>query len=127
MKKKLLYYSLVYLAIILAFAIYFASNLTVYVRYKGDEFIYSLYFLLLITYIFYLILYFTVFDKSLLLFILLLLSPLLISVVAFFVGFIIMMLFFQGTPAETIYIYCFTYGYISVGAIVFWLYLKGDL
>src|ERR1700722_7493491 len=111
MKKRLFYSSIVYLSIILAFEIYFASNLTVYVHYKGDEFFYSLYFLLLITYIFYLFLYFAVFDKSLLHFILFLLSPLLISVIALFVGFIIMTLFFQGTPAETIYIYSFTYGY----------------
>ena len=127
MRRKLFWFSLIYLVIILTFAILFVSNLTRFVHAKGDEFFYSLYFLLGATYTFYIILYFTLLSKSWLLVILVVFSPLLIATAAFFIGFVIMALFFRGTPAEIIYIYSFSYGYLSIGAVVYWLYLKGDL
>jgi hypothetical protein len=127
LKKKLLYYSITYVIVVFVFAIYFAFNLTSYVHLKGDEFIYSLYFMVSTTYLFYIILYFRVLEKSWMLFLLLLFMPLLISVVAFILGFVTMAFFFRGTPVQIVYIYSITYAYLSIGAIVYWLYLKGDL
>jgi hypothetical protein len=127
MKKKITYYSLIYLALALAFAIYFASNWTTYGRYKGDEFFYSVYFMLALTYVFYIVLFLALLEKKLFLLVLILVSPLVIAIVSFFLGLILMALFFRGTPVQIIYIYSITYSYLAVGAIVYWLYLNGEL
>jgi hypothetical protein len=123
MKRRLIYSSIVYLVVVLAFAILFASNFTVYVQYKGDEFFFTLYFLLAVTYVFYFALYFSILKRGLILFIFL---PLIVSIISFFLGFI-MMFFFGGTPVNIIYIYSITYSYVAVGALVYWFYLRGDL
>ena len=124
MTRRLIYCSVLYLAIVLAFAFIFASNFHVIVQYKGDEFSYSLYFLLAITYIFYFTLYFLILKRGLVLFIFL---PLIVAIISFILGWYIMMFFFRGTPVQIIYIYTITYSYLAVGALVFWLYLRGKI
>ena len=124
MKRPLIYSSVIYLMVVLAFAILFASNFTAFVHYKGDEFFYCLYFLLVVTYIFYFALYFLILKRGLILFIFL---PLIVSIISFILGWIFMMFFFRGTPIHIIYIYSITYGYLAVGALVYWLYLRGDV
>jgi hypothetical protein len=113
--------------VVLAFAILFASNFTVFVHVKGDDFFYTLYFMVAATYIFYFTLYFTIFKKGIVFSLLLLFLPLVISIFSFFLGIVVMLLFFRGTPVQDIYIYSITYSYLAVGALVYWLYLKGEI
>jgi hypothetical protein len=127
MKKRVVYLSLIYLVIALAFAIILATNLTRYVHYKGDEFFYCLYFLLGLTYVYYFTLFIGAVRKGIFLFFLILFMPLIIAVVAFILGLILMALLFKGTPVQEVYIYSIVFSYLSVGAVVYWVYLKGNL
>jgi len=124
MKRRLIYSSVIYLVVVLAFAILFASNFSVFVHYKGDELFNTLYFLLFVTYIFYFAVYFLILKRGLILFIFL---PLIVSIISYILGWIIMIFFFGGTPVQIIYIYSITYSYLAVGALVYWLYLKGEI
>ena len=127
MKKKVKYFSIIYLVIAFVFAVILATNLTKYVHSKGDEFFYCLYFLLGLTYVYYFTLYFTAVQKSIYLFFLMLFMPFIIAITAFILGLILMALLFRGIPLQEVYIYSIVFSYLSVGAVVYWFYLNGDL
>lgn len=124
MNKKFIYISVVYILVVLAFAVYFATNLFKFVHIKGDEFSYCVEVLLIFTYTFYTILYFAVFKKGM---IFLLLAPIGLVVVSVILGFLEAMVLKLGlTPVQIVYVYSITYSYLAIGAVVYWRYLAGD-
>lgn len=125
MIKKLIFSAIIYLTIIIAFAILFSMNLAAFVHIKGDEFFYTMYFLIGLTYIFSVYWYFGIFKKSFLLFIL---FPLVNSLVSVIGGFMILYLFsIGGTPTQIIYIYSLTYSSITTLALgIFYKRIKNN-
>ena len=123
--RRLIYCSVAYLMVVLAFAVLFAANFTSHVHDEAEVFFPSLYFLVAVTYAFYFTLFFSIFKRGLVLFIFL---PLIVAIISFFIGLVIIAIFSGGgTPVQIIYIYSITYSYLAVGALVYWLYLRGEL
>lgn len=120
MKARLLIiYSIVYGLTLVGFCIYWATNFTRHTTYKGDEFFMLAQFLLLLTYLFFLTVQFTVKRIN---FLVALLIPLLTSIVAFCVGLLILMFTnLSGIPTHYILIYGLLYGLITLIAVYrFW-------
>jgi hypothetical protein len=116
MIKKLILSAIIYLSIVIAFAFLFSKNLVAFVHIKGDEFFYTMYFLVGLTYLFCTYWYFGVFKKSLLFFILFPVINILVSVIG---GFIIFNMFsIDGTPTQIIYILSLTYSSIAILALL---------
>jgi hypothetical protein len=113
MIKKLILSAIIYLSIVIAFAILFSKNVVAFVHIKGDEFFYTMYFLVGLTYVFCTYWYFGVFKKSLLFFILFPVVNVLVSVIG---GFIIFfdMFSIDGTSTQIIYILSLIYSSIAI-------------
>jgi len=105
MKKNLLILiSLLYLAIVACFALYWANNFQKYVHFKGDEFWLCIEFIVPFTYALFLLAQFTVRRAN---FIILLFLPAIIAIASIFLGFFILVVrSMDGTPAQNIYLYC---------------------
>jgi len=120
MKVRLfIIYSIIYGLTVVGFSIYWAINFTRYTTYKGDEFFMLVGFLLVLTYLFYLTIQFTVKRIN---FLLALLIPVMTCVVAFCIGiFILMVTRLSGIPRQYILIYGLAYGLIILLATYkFW-------
>ena len=117
--RLLIIYSIIYFLTVACFSIYWATNFTRYTTYKGDEFFMLAEFLLVLTYLFYLTIQFTVKRIN---FLLALLIPVMTCVVAFCIGiFILMLTQLSGIPKQYILIYGLVYGLITLlAAYRFW-------
>ena len=104
---------------VVSFCIYWATNFTKYTTYKGDEFFMLAELLLVLTYLFYLTIQFTVKRIN---FLLPLLIPVVTCVVAFCIGiFILILAQLSGIPRQYILIYGLVYGLITLLATyIFW-------
>ena len=117
--RLLIIYSIIYGLTVAGFCIYWATNFTRYTTYKGDEFFMLVEFLLVLTYLFYLTIQFTV---KRIYFLLALLIPIMTCVVAFCIGiFILMLTQLSGIPKQYILIYGSVYGLITfLATYKFW-------
>ncbi|AYL97300.1 hypothetical protein [Mucilaginibacter celer] len=115
-KNKLIPIAIVYSALMLSFALFWGSNYSHIVHYKGDEIGYALSFVLILTYIFNIANH-LIFKRASIY--LTLLSPLIIAIASFLLGFLIMWVgnFFSksyGTSADIILIYIIIYLLLSL-------------
>jgi hypothetical protein len=112
MLKRLICSAIVYLAIFVAFAIIFSDRFGMIVHVKGDDFFYTLYFMVGLTYILSVYWYFSVFRKSPLFF---LIFPIDNSLISFIAGFFLLYLFsIKGIPSQVIRLYSLTYGGLTL-------------
>ena len=120
MKIRLLnIYSIIYGLIVVSFCIYWATNFTRHTTYKGDEFFMLVQYLLILTYLFYLIIQFSVKRIN---FLFALSIPIMTCIAAFCIGlFILFVTQLSGVPKHYILIYGLLYGLISLlAAYRFW-------
>ena len=117
--RLLIIYSIIYGLTVVGFCIYWATNFTRHTTYKGDEFFMLAEFLLILTYLFYLTIQFTVKRIN---FLLALSMPILTCIAAFCVGLLILMLtHLSGIPRHYILIYGLLYGLITlIAGYRFW-------
>lgn len=116
MKLKLLhFYCILYSLIAVGFCIYWATNFTRHTTNKGDEFFMLVQILLVLTYVFYLAIQFSVKKIS---FPFALLIPIMTCIASVCMGFFISFLIgIGGIPREYITIYGLLYTLISVLAV----------
>lgn len=120
MKHSLRYiYSQVYGVLLLSFAFYWGENFTVFVRYKGDDFIVSVAFAVLLTYLLLTLLQFTVEKLNILLVVLL---PVFVAVLTIPIGMAILLVSgMDGTPAQLSLLYSTIHGILTVlSVLTFW-------
>ena len=112
-------YSIIYGLAVVSFCIYWATNFTRHTTYKGDEFFMLAEFLLVLTYLFYLTVQFTVKRIN---FWVVFSIPILTCIAAFFIGVLILMLtHLSGIPRQYILIYGLLYGLITLITVYrFW-------
>ena len=117
--RLLMIYSIIYGLTVVGFCIYWATNFTRHTTYKGDEFVMLAQFLLVLTYLFYLTVQFTVKRIN---FLFALSIPILTCIAAFCVGILVLMLTnLSGIPRHYILIYGLLYGLITLLAVYrFW-------
>ena len=117
--RLLIIYSIIYGLTVVGFCFYWATNFTRHTTYKGDEFFMLAQFLLVLTYLFYLTIQFTVKRIN---FLLALLIPVMTCVAAFCIGvFILTLTQLSGIPRHYILIYGLLYGLITLLAVYrFW-------
>lgn len=117
--RLLIIFSIIYGLTVVGFCVYWATNFTRYTTYKGDEVFRLAEFMLVLTYLFYLTIQFTIKRIN---FFLALLIPVITSVVAFCIGiFILMLTQLSGIPRQYILIYGLLYGLIILlAAYRFW-------
>lgn len=117
--RLLLIYSIIYGLTVVSFCIYWATNFTRHITYKGDEFFMLAQFLLVLTYLFLLTIQFTVRRIN---FLLALSIPLMTCFTSFCIGLIILLVTrLSGIPRHYILIYGLLYGLISLLAVYkFW-------
>ena len=120
MKVRLLIISsIIYGLTVVGFCIYWATNFTKHTTYKGDEFFMLTQFLLVLTYLFYLTIQFTVKRIN---FLFALSIPIMTCIAAFCIGiFILFLTQLSGIPSHYILIYGLLYGLITLlAAYKFW-------
>jgi hypothetical protein len=117
--RPLLIYSIIYALTVVGFCIYWSTNFTRHTIYKGDEFFMLAQFLLALTYLFLLIIQFTVKRIN---FLFVLSIPLMTCVASFCIGLVILFgTRLSGIPRQYILIYGFLYGLITLLAVYrFW-------
>ena len=113
--RLLIIFSIIYGLTVVGFCIYWATNFTRHTTYKGDEFFMLAQFLLVLTYLFYLTIQFTVKKIN---FLLALSIPLMICVASLCIGLVILLgTGLSGIPRHYILIYGLLYGLISLLAV----------
>lgn len=124
--RLLIIYSIAYGLTVIGLCIYWATNFANYTTYKGDELFMLAEFLLVLTYLFYLTIHYTVKRIN---FWLALLFPVITSILAFCIGiFILMLTKLGGIPRQYIMIYGLLYGLITLLATYrFWWRAKTNI
>ena len=119
MKKRLQILCVIYFLILVIFSIYWATNFSKYIHYKGDEFFVFAEILLGLTITFYLTIQFTIKRIN---FLLALTLPFFICVISFIIGVLIILLTEAGDlPRQYILIYGGLYLIFSMLSIYkFW-------
>lgn len=106
--RLLIIYSLIYVLTVVAFTFYWATNFHRHTIMKGDEFFMLAQFLLILTYLLYLIIQFTVRRIN---FLFALSIPLMTAIAAFCFGlFILLVTQISGIPRHYIWTYSILYG-----------------
>lgn len=117
--RLLIIYSIIYGLTVVGFCFYWATNFTRHTTYKGDEFFMFAQFLLVLTYLLYLTLQFTVKRIN---FLFALSIPIMTCIAAFCIGvFLLLLTQLSGIPKHYILTYGFLYGLINLLAVYrFW-------
>lgn len=115
MFKRFIVSSIFYVGIVAAFAVIFSAKFHTITQMKGDEFFYTLYFMVSLTYLFSVYWYNAVFRKFRLFFLVFPIGNSLVSVIG---GFIVLYLFsIRETPSQIILLYSLTYGSFTIVAL----------
>lgn len=110
MKISLVSISSMYALALVCFCYYWSSDFLIHTIHKGDEFIMLVQFLLVLSYLYYLLLQFTISRIN---FLLVLSIPLISCLAAFCIGiFLLMLTGLSGTPKHYILTYGLLYGTI---------------
>jgi hypothetical protein len=117
--RLLIIYSIIYSLAVLSFCIYWASIFTRYTTYKGDELFKLVQVLLVLTYLFFLTIQFTVKRIN---FFIALLTPILTSIMAFCLGMLVFAFtHLSGISRQYILIYGLLYELTTLIAVYrFW-------
>lgn len=117
--RLLIIYSIIYGLTVVGFCFYWATNFTRHTTYKGDEFFKLAEFLLVLTYLLYLTIQFTVKRIN---FLFALSIPIMTCIAAFCIGvFLLLLTQLSGIPRHYILTYGFLYGLINLLAVYrFW-------
>lgn len=117
--RQLNIYCVIYGLLLVGLTTYWAANFSRHTTYKGDEFFMLAQYLLVLTYLFFFIIQFTVKRIN---FLLALGIPLIACVIVFCIGWVFMLATqLSGTPKQYLLIYGLLYGLVSVLAVYkFW-------
>lgn len=117
--RLLIIYSIIYGLTVVSFCIYWSTNFISHTTYKGDEFFMLAQFLLVLTYLFFLTIQFTVKRIN---FLFALSIPLMTCIASLCIGLVILLgARLSGIPRHYILIYGLLYGLISLLAVYkFW-------
>lgn len=115
-KKLLKTISIIYISLMLAFAVFWGNYWGSYSKFKFDYAAYTLDYVFALTYLFLIIFYFTVRKVNLLV---LLVIPLVVAFLSL-LGAIVFLSVIQSRPSTDIYIYVITYCIIGISVVFLW-------